>query len=99
MFAGLNEARQQFNKWQGRAAIFIDFEDKRAWTEVSSIPEYPYDSVIFLIGKGDLYSRDDSYQETTINGLAQLKYNKHLSGWDKDQLEDNDLFAKYLYYN
>ncbi len=96
LFKGLEESRLQFNKYQGKARIYIDFEDMTAWCKVQELPSYHSDSIIRLVGKDDLHGRNDIYGTERLNELAEAKLDKHKKGWEKENLEDDYAFAEYF---
>ena len=46
LFEGLEQARKEFNNWQGKAVIYIDFDDMTAWCRVEDCPDYHSDNII-----------------------------------------------------
>jgi hypothetical protein len=96
LFKGLEEAKNNFNKWQGKARIHLDIEDMTAWCEVNEITSYSSTSIIRLVGKDDLYGRDDKFAYTKLVNLADAKLTRHKEGWSKSELDDDYRFAEYL---
>ncbi|MGF7045705.1 hypothetical protein J2T13_000165 [Paenibacillus sp. DS2015] len=92
LFKGLEEARTQFNAYQGKAAIYVDFEDNTAWTEVFDLPVFHSENIIFLVTKDDLYGRNDRFGVERLNKILKAKAEKKAEGYDKDYLQDNDYF-------
>lgn len=97
LFKGLEVARKEFNNWQGKAAIYMDFDDMTAWCEVQNLPTYHSEKIICLTYKDDLQGRNDRYGVDKLNDLAKAKMDKFNDGWEKEDLELNQYFAEYLY--
>lgn len=97
LFKGLEEARVEFNNWQGNAVIFIDFEDMTVWTDVFEIPTYHSDSIVSLISKDDLYGRNDRYNYMVLEKLAKTKHKDYKEGFAHWQIEDDYRYAEVLY--
>jgi len=85
----LDLARKQFNNWQGNATIFIDLEEREAWTIVEEDINYHDQHVIRLIDKDNLHERSFKYNKEQIDQLAKVKIEKYEEGWEREELEDN----------
>lgn len=96
-FTGLEVAREEFNKWNGKAAIYIDCEDKELFTHVGSLPEYEDDSIFILIMKDESHSPNDKYSIRQLNNLVEAKYTAFKSGlYNEMELENINYFAECL---
>ena len=98
-FEGLKKAREEFNNWQGNATIFIDCEDMSAWCDVFDIPNYHADSIVRLIGKDDLYGRNDCFGLQTLEILANEKYKDFKNGEQKFLINDDYNYGEIIYYD
>lgn len=96
MFKGLEQSRTEFNDWSGRAAIFIDFEEKEAFCHVHEIPDYHDEAVVCIIHKGDLQGRNFRIGKDRLDSLVMAKFKKYNAGWDRMDLEDDYHFAEYI---
>ncbi|MEL3959358.1 hypothetical protein NST17_19585 [Caldifermentibacillus hisashii] len=85
---GLEDARKEFNNWQGAAVIFVDFEDMTAWCHVSEIPVYHDDSIIVVAGKDNLYERNNRVGKERLDNIVEIVYKKYKEGWPKEKLEE-----------
>lgn len=95
-FEGLDQARKQFNNWQGNAVIFIDFDDMRAWTDVHHIPSYHAKTIVGLISKDDLYERDHKYSIDTLKNIANAKYKDYKDGVDTLIINDDYNYSHHI---
>lgn len=99
-FEGLEQAREEFNKWQGHAIIVLDFDNRTAWCDVfASDNEWiEYQASIFkLVGKDSLLGRDDKYSLTVLEKLAEAKYQDHQEGREAWQINDNYCYSEIIY--
>jgi len=97
-FSSLEEARQQFNDWQGSATIFIDFDTMNAWCEVESAADY--DSPIFhLVKKGEMHGRNDKYNIVVLKSVLEDKYNDFKEGYEEWQINDDYRYSEIFYIN
>lgn len=95
-FECLDVAVREFNNWQGNAVLFIDFSDMTAWTDINNVPSYHSDLIIPLLGKDDLYGRNDKYSFESVNDLANKAHVKHKRGWT---LDDFKLYFEHEFAN
>lgn len=97
LFAGLEEARKDFNRWQGEAQIKIDFEDMTAWTDVVR-KDYESNTIFTLIEKDDLHGRDDKYGFEVMEAMAQtaINYKDNLLSTENDgSFEDYQILEEF----
>lgn len=94
----LEEARQQFNDWQGNAAIFVDFEGMKAWCEVGTFHEC--ESPVFkLVDKGSVDSPNDRYNLKVLESVSQAKYKDFEEGYEDWQINDDYRYSEIFYEN
>lgn len=98
LMKGLEDARKEFNNWQGKAAIYADFSDNTAWCRVGDLPSYHSDTVVTVVFKGDLHGRNDRFGVERLNDLLTAMIGKYNEGWTKDDFEmyGSHEFAEYL---
>lgn len=85
---GLEAARQEFNKWQGNAVIFVDFEDMTAWCLVFDIPSYHSEKIIKVAAKDNLYGRDTQIGADRLDQIVALMHSKMIVGWPKHEIQE-----------
>lgn len=95
---GLEQAREEFNKFEGSAVIFMDMKDNEAWCDAFEIKAYHDDAIVALVGKNDFHSPNDKYTLSTLKELATAKKKMFDQGYDRMELEDDYHFAEILYY-
>lgn len=100
LFKGLEQACKEFNNWQGKACIFIDFDDMNAWCEVFECRNYHSEEIVTLVrlvSKDDLYGRNDRYSLQILNDVAKAKLFDYKAGVDLLEISDDYRYAEILY--
>lgn len=94
-FEGLEQARKEFNNWNGKAEILIDCDDLTSWCDIN-IKDYDSDSIISLVFKDDLNSPNHKYSINTLKNIANEKYKDFKNSVDTLIINDDYNYAHHI---